>query len=110
MIKIKNCSFTNCGSVFGLGGDVNLTIDGLYIDNCGTVYDIDSEDSNINAHARNVNVTNTETYIKVGGAPAKQSIASQQTSSQVSRSFSVFPNENYAMRIALQYINATSKI
>ncbi|EPT2694975.1 TPA: hypothetical protein I7722_21285 [Vibrio vulnificus] len=109
MITIKDCSFINCGSAFGLGGDVSLTIDGLYIDNCGTVYDIDSEDSNINAHARNVNVTNTETYIKVGGAPAKQSTSSPQTDNQVSRSSSVFPNENYAMRIALQYINATSK-
>ena len=109
MITIKDCSFINCGSVFGLGGDVNLTIDGLYIDNCGTVYDIDSESSNINAHAKNVNVTNTDTYIKVGGKPAKQSTPSPQTDSQRISSASVFPDENYAMRIALQYINATSK-
>ncbi|MFA0567701.1 hypothetical protein [Vibrio gallaecicus] len=105
---MKNCTIVNCGSAFGLGGDVNLKIDGLNIDNCGTVYDIDSESSNINTHAKNVNVTNTETYIRVAGKPTEQSSNSEQMEIPHTAIPLVSSDDNYAMRIALKYIGATS--
>ena len=109
MITIKNGTIVGCDSAFGLVGNVSLNIDGLYVDSCGTVYDIDSESANINAHAKNVNVTNTGTFIKIGGSPTGASTGSKSFETSSAISPLVFPNDNYAMRIALQYIDATSR-
>lgn len=110
MIRMENCTIENCGSAFGLAGDVELNIDGLDVINCGTVYDIESERSNINAHAKNINVKNTDTYIKVGGNPTVETTSKSNRVNNTSRAANqkVLSNDNYVMRIALQYISATS--
>jgi len=111
MIKFNNCTVSNCGSVFGLGGDVNIHINGLDVDSCGTVFDIASPNSNISAYTKNITVTNTDTYIKVAGD--KQS--TPPNSPQPKRSQYVLPPINKTdessaiMRIAFQYLNSLDK-
>lgn len=93
MYTFKNCSAVNCGSVFGLGADIDLDIDGLYVQNCGTVYNIDSEKLNINVNDKNLYVENTNTYIRVGNP--------------IQTSFKSLDNSQSIMRIAQQYIAVT---
>jgi hypothetical protein len=111
MIKMNNCSVINCGSVFGLNGDLNIRINGLYVDRCGTVFNIKDSSSNINAYTNNITVKNTDTYIKVG--EDKQSIT--PNSSQVNPPKYTLPSihktddSSAIMRIAFQYLNSMNK-
>lgn len=108
MITLKDCSVTNCGSVFGLSGNVELNIDGLYVDNCSTVYDIDSEDSNINAHATNLHIKNTDTYIKVGKNKT-DAVTPVNNIKQIQVPIPPLNESQSLMRIAQQYISMTTK-
>ncbi|SIO92764.1 hypothetical protein [Vibrio spartinae] len=110
MITIKGGSIVNCRTVFRLGNNSTLDIDSLFIDNCRTVYDIDSQNSNINIYAKSLNVTNTHTFIAVAEQTAESPTFSPQIDNQIPHFLLEFSDENYAMRIAKQYINSTSEI
>lgn len=104
MISMINCQVIDCGSVFGLNGDINLKIDGLTVHRCGSVFDIFSEESNINAQVKGISVTETETYIKVGEKKQPYSQTYHHPASQPSISMPYKNDDlNAIMRIALSY-------
>ena len=110
MITITDCGFSNCGTGIKISGDVTLNVDGLDVDNCGAVFDIDSK-YQVNAHVNNVNVSNTDTYLMVDGEAkaSSKSMANARTKSK-----NIYPvysssNEMIAyMRIAKGYLASSS--
>lgn len=108
---MTNCSVSHCNTVFGIGGDVNINLNGVDVDNCGSVFNFSDQNLNISIDVKKMNVKNTDTYITVSGGEQPITQSTFKSTSPQYRLPSLSSNDecNAIMRIAFQYLNSLNK-